>query len=268
MAKQIGIVKYKGTIGDIRHFKIKGLTGNFAGLKGGASSEQIKSDPAFVRTRENMNEFGGCAAVGKSVRVGLAQLMKQMSDPQLTGRLTAIMKKINLEDQTEARGYRAILVSTQSKYLVGFNFNRNSSFEGLFTAPVEITASPERNTVTMSVEAFNAQSQVKAPAGATHFRLINAISIISDFAYNSSTKIYEPIDSVLNELSNITYSDYIEVGATVIDPVSIISTLPGSPTLATDDSLLSCIGIEFYQKAGANYYLLNAGNALKIQTVL
>lgn len=149
MAKQIGIVKYKGTIGDIRHFKIKGLTGNFAGLKGGASSEQIKSDPAFVRTRENMNEFGGCAAVGKSVRVGLAQLMKQMSDPQLTGRLTAIMKKINLEDQTEARGYRAILVSTQSKYLVGFNFNRNSSFEGLFTAPVEIAAIPERNAVTL-----------------------------------------------------------------------------------------------------------------------
>ena len=113
MARQLGNVKYKGTIGDIRHFKIKGLKGNFAGLNGGASSEQIKSDPAFVRTRENMNEFGGCAAVGKSVRVGLAQLMKQMSDPQLTGRLTAIMKKINLEDQTESRGYRAILVSTQ-----------------------------------------------------------------------------------------------------------------------------------------------------------
>lgn len=267
MAKQIGIVKYKGTIGDIRHFKIKGLTGNFAGLNGGASAEQIKSDPAFVRTRENMNEFGGCAAVGKSVRVGLAQLMKQMSDPQLTGRLTAIMKKINLEDQSEARGYRAILVSTQSKYLVGLNFNRNSCFEGMFTAPVEVVASANRNAVTMSVEAFNTQSQVKVPAGATHFRLVNAISVISDFAFNSSTKIYEPIDSALNELSNVTYSDYIEVGATVSDPISIISTLPDSPTLTTDDSLLSCIGIEFYQKVGANYYLFNTGNALKIQTV-
>jgi len=54
-------------------------------------------------------------------------LMKQMSDAQLTGRLTAIMKKINLEDQTEARGYRAILVSLQPQYLLGLNFNRNNS---------------------------------------------------------------------------------------------------------------------------------------------
>ena len=99
MARQLGHVKYKGTIGEIRHFKIKGMTGNFAGLKGGATGEQIKNDAGFVRTRENMNEFAGCAHAGRSVRIGLNLLMKQMSDAQLTGRLTAIMKKINLEDQ-------------------------------------------------------------------------------------------------------------------------------------------------------------------------
>ncbi len=32
MARQLGHVKYKGTIGEIRHFKIKGMTGNFANL--------------------------------------------------------------------------------------------------------------------------------------------------------------------------------------------------------------------------------------------
>ena len=36
MARQLGHVNYGGTIGGIRHFKIKGLSGNFAGLKGGA----------------------------------------------------------------------------------------------------------------------------------------------------------------------------------------------------------------------------------------
>ena len=100
MAKQIGVVKYKGTIGDIRHFKIKGMSGNFAGMNGGATAEQIKNGASFVRTRENMNEFAGCATVGKSIRAGQSQLMKQMSDPQFTGRLTGIVKKINLEDQS------------------------------------------------------------------------------------------------------------------------------------------------------------------------
>ena len=100
MARQVGHVKYKGTIGDIRHFKIKGMTGHFARLNGGASGEQNKNDAALVRTRENMNEFAGCATVGKSIRAGQAQLMKQMSDSQFTSRLTGIVKKINLEDQS------------------------------------------------------------------------------------------------------------------------------------------------------------------------
>ena len=247
MAKQLGHVNYGGTIGGIRHFKIKGLSGNYAGLKGGASAEQIKNDPAFVRTRENMNEFGGSALVGKSFRAGYAQIIKQMSDPQLTGRVTGIMKKINLEDQSEKRGYRAILVSAQPKYLIGLNFNRNISFEGVFTGTVETAANEERNEVTLNVEPFNTVSNVNAPAGATHFRLVNAISVLSDFAYNSNTKLYEPLEAQLNEISKITYSDYIEIGSTSGTALSVVSTLPGAPVMTANVSLISCVGIEFYQ---------------------
>lgn len=267
MARQLGHVNYGGTIGGIRHFKIKGLSGNFAGLKGGATGDQIKNDSAFVRTRENMNEFGGCAVVGKSLRTGLAQIMKQMSDPQLTGRLTGIMKKINLEDQSEARGYRAVLVSSQPQYLLGLNFNRNSSFEGLFTASAETLANNDRNAVTLSVEPFNTLSNVNAPAGATHFRLVNAITVLSDFAYNATTKVYEPIEPQLNETSKITYSEYIELGTSVAAPLSVVSTLPGTPVMTADVSLISCVGIEFYQKVGENYYRFNEGNSLKIKSI-
>ena len=37
MARQVGHIKYNGTLGDVRHFKIKGLRGDYAGLKGGPS---------------------------------------------------------------------------------------------------------------------------------------------------------------------------------------------------------------------------------------
>ena len=267
MARQLGHVNYGGTIGQIRHFKIKGLNGNYAGLKGGATGDQIKNDSAFVRTRENMNEFGGCAIVGKSLRTGLAQIMKQMSDPQLAGRLTGIMKKINLEDQSEARGYRAILVSVQPQYLLGLNFNRHNSFEGLFTGEVETLASSERDSVTMNVEPFSTLNNVNAPAGATHFRLVNAITVLSDFAFNATTKVYEPIEPTLNETSKITYSDYIELGSSVAAPLSVESVLPGTPTMTADVSLISCVGIEFYQKVGANYYIFSVGNSLKIKNI-
>ena len=102
-----------------------------------------------------MNEFGGCASAAKSIRVGLASLMKQMSDPQFTGRLTAIMKKINLEDQASTRGKRSVLVSDQQHYLVGLNFNRNISFDSVFNAPFTITNTPDRDSAALTVPEFN-----------------------------------------------------------------------------------------------------------------
>src|SRR5690554_910285 len=110
MAKQKGPIKYAGTIGDIRHFKIKGLPGYYAGLKGGPTASQIKNAPEFARTRENMNEFGGSAKIAKSLRNGLAKALFGIADSYVTGRLTAAMKRINLEDNTGTRGFRSILV--------------------------------------------------------------------------------------------------------------------------------------------------------------
>ena len=63
------------------------------------------------------------------------------------------------------------------------------------------------------------------------------------------------------------YSDYIELGTSVAAPLSVVSTLPGNPTMTADVSLISCVGIEFYQKVGANYYIFSVGNSLKIKNI-
>lgn len=264
MAKQTGLTRYSGSMGGVRHFKIKGLSGDFAGLNGGATGEQIKSAPEFARTRENMNEFGGCATVGKSIRTGLSQVIKQMSDPQMTGRLTGVIKKINLEDQTEARGYRAILISQEKQYLIGFAFDRNASLEGAFTAPYTFSNTAARDAATLTVPAFNPANLVNAPSGATHFRLLTALACISDFAYNEQTGTYEPIDVANNELSNVEYSGYLPLNAPITTATTVTATLPGTPTLTADASVMFCIGIEFVQQVGSNYSVFFSGNALKV----
>lgn len=266
MARQKGHVKYVGTLGEVRHFKIKGNAGYFAGLKGGPTAEQIKTAPGFIRTRENMSEFAACANAGKSIRVGLSALMKQMTDSQFTGRLTAIMKKINIEDGSEARGQRAILISQQPQYLKGLDFNRNISLNGVFSAPFALTSNVARNESTLSIPPFNPLNFLNIPSGATHFRIINAVSVISDFVYNSATGAYEPAEPNLNETSNIAYSAYIPVDA-ITSQIDLVSALPGSPTLTSDVAVLGCVGIEFYQLVGVTQYLFNAGNAMKIQDI-
>jgi len=267
MAKQSGLMRYNGTIGNVRHFKIKGLQGDFAGLVGGPTGEQVLNDAVFERTRENMNEFGGSAKAGKSVRVALSQIIKQMSDPQMTGRLTAIMKKINLEDQSEARGYRAILISAQRQYLEGFAFDKRVSFEGIFNAPYSFAHAAARNEGTLTVPAFNPLNLINAPAGATHFRLINTLACVSDFAFNSTTGTYEPIDAANNEISDVKFTGYLDLFTPITDAIEVVATLPGSPSISDDASVLFCVGIEFYQQVGSNYYLFNSGHALKVAQV-
>jgi hypothetical protein len=266
MARQKGVIKYVGTLGDIRHFKIKGQEGYFAGMVGGPTSEQVNTAPEFERTRENMNEFGASAKAGKSVRSGLSQLMKQMSDSQVTGRLTSIMKKINLEDQTEARGYRKIEISTQRNYLKGFEFNKNSSLNGILNAPYSLTHTVDRENGEFVVPAFNPVNLINAPSGTTHFRLITSLSVVSDFEYNAATNSYDPMDPDLNEANDIQYSDFLDLYAPVPD-TTISATLPGGIVPTVNTTVLQCIGIEFFQQVGPNYYLFASGSCLRIEDV-
>lgn len=264
MARQKGLIKYVGTIGDVRHFKIKGQDGFFAGMAGGPTAEQVNTAPEFERTRENMNEFGGCAKAGKSVRTALSALMSKMADSQVTGRLTSIMKKINLEDGTEARGYRKIEISTQRKYLLGFEFDRRLSLGTVFNAPYDVAYNSERNKADFVVAAFNPADLIAAPSGATHFRLINALAVIADFSYNATTGNYEPTDGANNELSNVAYSAYIPLNVAYAGS-TITSAFPGTPTLGADVTVIQCIGIEFFQQVNGNYYALSSGNCLRIE---
>jgi hypothetical protein len=266
MAKQIGLLKYSGTMGGVRHFKIKGLEGDFAGMAGGPSAEQIKNDEAFIRTRENMSEFGGSASAAKSIRVALSQIIKKFADSRLTGRLTAIMKQINLEDTSEARGKRAIEVSAQPQYLIGLNFNENLSLSGIFNAPYSLSNTVARDSSTFTIPTFKPANLISAPAGATHFRLVNAIAVVSDWVYNLSTGKYDAVEPTLSELSDVQYSDYLDLNSVVPNTI-ITTTLPGSPILTSNVTVINCIGIEFYQQVGSNYYLFNSSNALRIDTV-
>ena len=264
MARQKGVLKYVGTLGDVRHFKIKGQEGYFAGMVGGPTGDQVKTAPEFERTRENMNEFGACAKAGKSVRTGLSQLMKQMSDTQATGRLTSIMKKINLEDGTEARGYRKIEISTQRNYLIGFEFDKNLSINGIFNAPFSVSHTPSRENGNFDIAPFNPMNLINAPSGATHFRLIHAMSVVSDFAYNSTTGSYEAVNPTQNELSDVQYSGYEPLNILYAGG-SIVCILPNGVIPAADVTVIQSIGIEFYQEVSGNFYLFASGNCLKIE---
>jgi hypothetical protein len=75
------------------------------------------------------------------------------------------------------------------------------------------------------------------------------------------------VNAALNELSDVAYSGYLDLATPIATSTTITATLPGSPTMTADVSVLNSVGIEFYQQVGSDFYLFNSGNALKIQTI-
>ena len=82
MAKQKGILKIEGTIGGMTFYKSQ--DGHLVREKGGVSGERIANDPAFVRTRENGEEFGAAGTAGKLMRDTLRSLMMNAADGRVT----------------------------------------------------------------------------------------------------------------------------------------------------------------------------------------
>ncbi len=265
MARQAGPLKYKGTIGDVRHFKIKGLKGHFAGLKGGVDAERIKNGDEFVRTRENNNEFGGSAKAGKYLRQILSPIMKGVADARVTSRITALMKKINVEDGSEARGIRGILMTERKDLMKDFEFNSATNFERIFRSMFTLTVPEIRNNATLMVKGFDPQFHLNSPRGASHFRIIFAIASVSDYVFNALDNTYEPKikDSGLLGLG---YSGYLAINGDVSD-LDLSAELPNATKPTESESLVVCIGVEFYQEVSSKFYLFATGNCLKIVDV-
>ena len=176
------------------------------------------------------------------------------------------MKQIQLTDTANPRGQRAIGVSVSPSFLEGLDYNKNISVAGVFNAPYTLTNTVGRDSATFTIPAFNPSNLISAPAGATHFRLVNAINVVSDWKFNASTGNYEPTDPTLSELSDIQYSGYLDLSA-LTPNTTITTTLPGSPSMTGSVSVMNNIGIEFYQQVGSNYYLFASGNALHCDNV-
>jgi hypothetical protein len=263
MSKQKGVIKLEGNLGGISFYVSDGV--HLARVAGGPSKDRIAKDPAFKRTRENNVEFGGSAKAAKALRLSLGGTLQTMAGNRLVSRLTAIFKSINLK-ASGTRGERPILLSQYKEMLKNTEFNRKVSFGTVFSAPYTASHNTDRNQGEISIPAFSADAFVNAPSGATHFRLVSVLGVVSDYEFDPGTGSYEPIDGTLNTLGAVNYGAMLQLTGNV--PAQTLTVdLAGSPTMNGDVSVIQCLGIEFFQMVGGQPYLLAQDNAMKIVNV-
>lgn len=248
MARLKGILKFKGTMGDITFYKTR--DGYVAREKGGVDKKRMATDPAFQRTRENGSEFGRAGKATKLLRVALRPLLINAADDRLTSRLTKEMMKVIQMDQVSERGLRNV-IDGEAELLTGFEFNLYGKFDSSFYPPYEATIDRVSGDHTFEVQPFVPQNLIAAPVGTTHFKVVTA-ALEVDFEANtfvlvpSSTEIL-PWDTVETAVISQT------------NTVAANSTKP----------LFMVVGIEYYQDINGVFYPLKNGsyNSLKILKV-
>ena len=264
MAKQKGFIKVKGSLGGLTFYSAN--REELIRTTGGVDKSRIEKDPSFKRTRENMSEFGGSATVGKALRTGYASIIKFMSDSTTVGRVTGLMKRINANGPG-ARGKRAFEIVPNKFVIEGFDFNKYTHFESIFYAPYgEPTLDANRDIATWVIPDFNTDDSMDIPEGATHFKLILASTVLSDYTYHAQ-KGYEPVNEAENEVNGIAMSTEIPLGGMVGSVTTLTVDLGFGAALPATVGVVNAIGIVFYQEINSLFYELASDNALKIALV-
>ena len=248
MARQKGIIKLKGTIGDITFYKTQ--DGHLAREKGGIDASRIKNDPAFQRTRENGSEFGRAGTAGKILRTALRALLLNSADGRMVSRLTQAMVKVIQADVTSNRGLRNV-IDGEAELLAGFEFNIRGKLGTSLFAPFVASIDRVTGQIEVTVPSFIPVNMIAAPGGTTHYKIISA-GVEVDF--EAETFVAE------NSATAILAWDA---------EASMVVSQTNMVTPASTKPLFLALGIEFFQEVNGQMYSLKNGayNALALVKV-
>jgi hypothetical protein len=249
MAKQSGIIKLEGTIGDITFYKSQ--DGLLARAKGGVDASRIQNDAAFQRTRENGEEFGRAGAAGKLLRLAFRTFLQNASDSKMVSRLTKEMMAVVKADATNLRGQRNVL-DGELELLQGFDFNIDGKLSSTLFLAYTATIDRVTGALRVNIPAFSPMNAIAFPEGSTHLWFVSGGASI-DFEAGI-------IESVNSKSADIAITEAPVAAVDLLNQLTANSTHP----------LFLVFGIEFYQQVNGVNYALKSGqyNAMALVKVL
>ena len=248
MARQKGIIKLKGTIGDITFYKTQ--DGHLAREKGGIEASRIASDPAFQRTRENGSEFGRAGKAGKLLRTALRPLLLNSDDGRMVSRLTQQMVKVIQMDAVSERGLRNV-IDGEIELVLGFEFNIRGKLGTTLFAPFVATIDCVVGEIKVDLASFIPANMIAAPSGTTHYKIISGGAEID---FEAETYVVATSETAI-----------LPWDGTATAPINQVNAVTANST----KPLFLALGVEFYQEINGQMYPLKNGafNPLSIVAV-
>jgi len=247
MARQKGVIKLEGRIGDLSFYKNGGEY--YAREKGGVDGDRIKSDPAYARTRENGAEFGRAGKASKLMRSAFKVPISKSADKRVASRLATEMLKVIQADTTNLRGQRIVSAGDVS-LLDGFEFNAAVGLEAVVGLQYNVTFDRVGGIGSVAFGAFVPSLEIAEVEGATHFRFVIATAGI-----NFDNETYEVN---VDQSTHIPYTSESQGAVLMEADISENSTLP----------VFMLFGVEYYQSVNGQMYPLNNKESNPLALVL
>lgn len=242
MAKQTGVIKIEGTVGNLTFYTTK--DGAFVREK--TKAREITND----RVKENMQEFAKAASAGALVRKTFATIINDIKDTYLIRRLSQELAQVIKSDKVNPRGFRRV-PDGNIELLNGFELNSDIALSTALKAPY--TAEIDRTTgiMKLDVPAFNPGKLIVAPPAASHFKFTIAGAMI-----NFETG---------EHLMALNAGEELPLSKTEGPAISLEVQLPETGTAP----LILALGLSFYQEVNGTYYSVGEGfyNALAFVAV-
>lgn len=161
MAKQIGVFKFKGKLGDFAGSTRKTKSGkakeSIVGIAGGVDGDTIKNSPEFVRTRENMSEFERAGSLAKLIRQGHVATFKSTRVPLLASRMTKLVRDIIGKDAINVRGERTVTAPNFGE-VAGYKVNELVNLDSILGFGLDVSfTSPN---VSLDIPSFTPITEV------------------------------------------------------------------------------------------------------------
>ncbi|GEM_PF-1900367 len=250
MATQLGLIKLKGSIGDLTFYESNGM--QLVRRKAGPTKQDLENNPRYQRTKENAREFGRIVTTSKCLRLLLLEVFSECADKKVFGRLVSRMSMVIKSDTHRRRGERAV-TAQGLMLLTGLECNQAFKFNEQVLIPINILYDIKTGQGVIEQPSFIPIQRFRRFGSSTHAQLI--FTIIEFGAV--------PLEK---KESMIFRSAYFSLGSSQkIDRSEIlIDQIPQA-----GNALIVLIGISYFEEIAGAYFPLDKGryNAMVIAQV-
>lgn len=182
---------FTGKLGDLTFYRVSGSDRVRVRHARGPSSERVKTERKFQRTRENAAELGGSSTAGRHIREML-RLQTTGSQLLVHSDINACLRGLVPLDTNSLRGERSVLISKGGRALEGLPLNTGNSFDAQVRATITCETFREACAARIEIPELTYGGNLRLTRNLPMYRIVCMLIYIPDFFYVGPGQKYEP----------------------------------------------------------------------------